>query len=103
MAFQPRGGFPKVIQVVAATDGSLNGSGLTAPAQVKYVLPAATVSIAFKTDVPVKVYFTRADFEADTGALLISDVYDGPIEARALWFRGVSGPATVQVAMILKG
>jgi len=96
-----QGGIPAVRHLTAATDGSLNGADPSAPKG--YTLPGATVWIAVQTDVAVKLYFSQADFDADQNSLTVTDVFDGPYSVRALWFRGVSALATVQLAMSLKG
>jgi hypothetical protein len=89
---------------VVKTDGSLNGSGLTAANQVLIQFPPSTW-VSFTTDNPVNLYFTLADFTASANGFKVTSTtpFSGPFGIARLWMRAVAADATVQIMLAVKG
>jgi len=89
-----RGGFPHVFRETITTTGRAHQF----PFVSKFLKIRATAYAC-------KMYFTAADFAADTNYILVpvaaADTphgeWDGPVEASQVWLKGVTGSSVVEL------
>jgi hypothetical protein len=86
-----RGGVPHVFAETVTTSGWKHDP--------KFVSKYLQVMTATN---PVKIFFSQADFDAGVNFILVPVpalqdlvVWEGPVEAREVWFLGVGGSAAV--------
>lgn len=98
MSFEWRGGIPRVRRETVDTTG--RAYPFDPPGTSKWVrlrnLSAAALEV-------VRVYFTQADFDANTDGymeLRAGDIIREPLEAERLWLRSQSGTPTVEITVL---
>lgn len=86
MSFENRGGFPTIFRASITTAGQKH--------QFRSILKFLQVFNVDSTEA-LRFYFTVEDFTADANfiELVAGGSFEGPIEAKEIWLRGVGGTA----------
>jgi len=94
---QTRGGIPRVFRDTI----TITGRKHRAPFYTQFV--KARNEGAF----PIRLYFTEADFDADSGYVTVPvsaaatpyGQWEGPVENDNFWMRGVGGSASIELTL----
>lgn len=91
MGVQTRGGIPRVKQGLSIT---------TSGRKVPFEALSTHVIVRTATN-PVRLFFSKADYEADVNywevAVGEANKFDAPLEAREIYMKGNGGTATVDL------
>ena len=88
MAFENRGGIPRVFRASIPTTGR--------PHDPKFT--SKFLQISNEGANVLRVYFTKEDFDADANYIALAATigfYEGPAEVQTVWFRAVAGATDV--------
>ena len=89
---ETRGGVPHIFRAT-----------IPHPAGRYHKFPAISKYLKIRTGLTqVKLYFTLADFNADTNYIGPNSEWEGPVEAKGVWMKGDGAASEVELVAFLR-